>query len=179
MKIKAELIPPEFMKEYDLTSKIKNGYVYMEIRKGMYGLPQAGILANDLLRKRLGESNYYETSTPGLWKHTTRPVTFTLVVDDFGIKYIDKQNVQHLINVLKKYHEIEIHWKGEKHIGITLKWDYTNKTVDTSMPNYVMSNLRKYGHKKPLRPQNAPFPAPPRFNKDQKPNKDDTTPLLN
>ena len=151
----------------------------MEIRKGMYGLLQASILANNLLSKWLRESNYYETSTPGLWKHETKPVTFTLVVDDFGIKYIDKENVEHLINALKKYYETEIDRKGEKCIDITLKWDYTNKTVDASMPNYVISKLRKYGHKKPLRPQNALYPAPPRFNKDQKPNKDDTTPLLN
>jgi hypothetical protein len=32
----------------------------MEIRRGMYGLPQAGILANKLLRKRLGRYGYFE-----------------------------------------------------------------------------------------------------------------------
>ena len=50
MKIKVKLFPPEFMKEYNLKEKVKNGFVYMEIRKGMYGLPQAGIFTNNLLR---------------------------------------------------------------------------------------------------------------------------------
>jgi hypothetical protein len=54
----------------------------MEIRRAMYGLPQAGILANKLLKQRLAKHGYYEvTHTPGLWKHISRPVQFTLVVD--------------------------------------------------------------------------------------------------
>ena len=48
--IAAELILQEFMDLYDLYDKVKNGYVYSEIVRGMYGLPQAGILANKLLK---------------------------------------------------------------------------------------------------------------------------------
>jgi hypothetical protein len=70
MKIKASLIPEEFMQEYKLHDKIYNGYIYMEIRRGMYGLPQAGILANKLLKKRLAEDGYFELPhTPGLFTH--------------------------------------------------------------------------------------------------------------
>ena len=55
----------------------------------MYGLPQAGILANKLLRKRLATFGYIEVPhTPGLWKYIWLPVQFTLVVDDFGVKYV-------------------------------------------------------------------------------------------
>ena len=73
---------------YDLTTKVKNGYVYIEIQKGMYGLPQAGILANKLLKQRLAKHGYNELKhTSGLFKHKTRPISFTLVVDNFGIKY--------------------------------------------------------------------------------------------
>ena len=61
----------------------------MEIIRGMYGLPQAGILANQLLRKRLKPHGYFEVEhTPGLWKHETLPIQFTLVVDNFGVKCI-------------------------------------------------------------------------------------------
>jgi hypothetical protein len=38
---------PSTVELYQLESKISNGYVYAEVRKGMYGLPQAGKLAND------------------------------------------------------------------------------------------------------------------------------------
>ena len=59
----------------------------MEIRKAIYGLPQAGVLANKLLKKRLAPAGYYEMPyTPGLWNYMSRPIAFTLVVDDFGVK---------------------------------------------------------------------------------------------
>ena len=81
------LIPEHIIQQYNLKTKEKNGYIYTEIIKGIYGLPQAGILANNLLKKRLAKSGYFEVPhTPGLWKHITRPIHFTLVVDDFGIK---------------------------------------------------------------------------------------------
>ena len=68
----------------------------------VYGLPQAGILANKLLKKRLARHGYFEQPhTPGLWKHTIRPVWFNLCVDDFGIKYIGEENLQHLYNALR------------------------------------------------------------------------------
>ena len=60
MRIRVELLPTAFMDEYNLHDKVKNGYIYMEIRRGMYGLPQAGILANNLLAKRLSKAGYYQ-----------------------------------------------------------------------------------------------------------------------
>ena len=84
MKMKIELFPQEFIDEYDLLPKVKNGYVYIKIIRGMYGLPQAGILANKLLKERLLAEGYYEVKyTPGLFKHKVRPIWFTLVVDNF------------------------------------------------------------------------------------------------
>ena len=61
---------------------------FLNIR-GWYGLPQSGKLANGLLRTHLNKSGYYEAATtPGLWKHTWRPIQFCLIVDDFGIEYV-------------------------------------------------------------------------------------------
>jgi hypothetical protein len=75
----------------------------MEIHKGMYGLPQAGILANTLLKKCLAKRRYFEQPhTPGLWRHKSRQIWFNLAVDDFGIKYIGKGNPQHLKDALRK-----------------------------------------------------------------------------
>ena len=50
MRIPIKLIPEEFIDLYDLAPKVKNGYIYMEISRGMYGLPQPGILTNKLLK---------------------------------------------------------------------------------------------------------------------------------
>jgi hypothetical protein len=75
MKMPMRLIPDDIIEHYGLREKALNGYAYMEIHRGMYGLPQAGILANKLLRKRLACHGYFEQPhTPGLWKHLSRPV---------------------------------------------------------------------------------------------------------
>ena len=87
MKMPLAVFPQHVRDQYDLETHAKNGYVFLEIRRAIYGLPQAGVLANKLLRKRLEPAGYYEVAhTPGLWKHVSRPIQFTLVVDDFGVK---------------------------------------------------------------------------------------------
>lgn len=53
MQIKADLVPKVFKQQYKLHDKIHNGYLHMEIQQGIYGLPQAGILAHNLLKKML------------------------------------------------------------------------------------------------------------------------------
>ncbi len=50
MKILIALLPDNMNKHYQLQEKVLESYIYMEIRKGMYGLPQVGILANKLLK---------------------------------------------------------------------------------------------------------------------------------
>jgi hypothetical protein len=68
----------------------------------MYGLPQAGILANQLLARSLAIHGYHQTKfTPGLWRHVTHPIQFTLVVDDFGVQYVGAEHAQHLIAALE------------------------------------------------------------------------------
>ena len=88
MRLRLEIIPKEIILKYNLRDLVdEEGWVYIEIRKGMYGLPQAGIIANQLLKKRLSEKGYYQCQhTPGLWRHVWRSIIFCLVVDDFGIK---------------------------------------------------------------------------------------------
>jgi hypothetical protein len=79
--------------------------VCIEVTKGMYGLPQAGLLANKLLKQYLNKHGYIQSKlVPGLWKHTTRPIAFTLVVDDFGIKFVGKEHIEHLMTVLQEHY---------------------------------------------------------------------------
>ncbi len=59
MRLCLDIIPQEIIDAYNLTNLAHNGWVYIEIRKGMYGLPQAGILANKLLRQCLATKGYY------------------------------------------------------------------------------------------------------------------------
>ena len=59
MKMPVDLIPDNIMNLYNLHNKVKNGFVYMQIQRGLYGLLQSGILANKILRKRLKPHVYY------------------------------------------------------------------------------------------------------------------------
>ena len=100
----------------------ENEWVYIKIVKGMYGLPQAGKIAHKLLKNRLANAGYHPTQfAPGLWKHLWRPITFTLVVDDFGIKVEGRNHANHLVSKLKKYYDITVYWKEELFVGIKLK----------------------------------------------------------
>ena len=91
MCIPVKHLPDDIMEQFNLASLVVNGHVMVEIRKGMYGLPQAGLLAQQRLNAHLLKLGYTKcTHTPDLYTHHTRPTTFTLVVDDFGIKYNSK-----------------------------------------------------------------------------------------
>jgi hypothetical protein len=77
-------------------------------------------------------------------------------VDDFGVKYINKTDVNHLIQTLKQDYEIEEAWEGTWYLGITLNWDYKKREVHLSMPDYVEQALARFGHLIPKILQHQP-----------------------
>jgi hypothetical protein len=138
MKMLLSRFPEEIVNKYNLDALAVDGWVYIEIRKGMYGLKQAGLLANQLLKTRLAPFGYYPARhTPGLWLHKTRPISFLLIVDDFTVKYVGKQHADHLQNALLKTYELTTEWAEKVYSGMTLKWDYKYRICDISMPGYV------------------------------------------
>jgi hypothetical protein len=92
----------------------------------------------------------------------SRPLQFSLVVDDFGVKYSHKEDVDHLIATLKKDFTMSEDWAGDLYCGITLTWDYLARTLDISMPGYIKKALQRYKHIRLIRTQYAPYPAAPR-----------------
>jgi len=124
MKMPLSLFPTWTKEQDNLNKLAKNGFVYLEMRRAVLGLPQAGILANKLLLKRLLPHGYYECKhTSGLWRHLTHPISFTLVVDDFGVKYVGKEHIDHLIKCIKEKYELTEDWSGDLYCGIKLHWD--------------------------------------------------------
>ncbi len=101
-------VPNEVIREYKLREKAtKNGSIYIGVKRGIYGLPQAGLLANELLKKCLNKHGYQQSKLVlGLWKHATRPIQFTLVVNYFGMKYVGKDHAQHLKNALEEHYKL-------------------------------------------------------------------------
>ena len=100
-------IPREIIKQYQLTSIASNCCVYMKIRKGKPVLKQACKVANVRLTKHLVKHGYAPVSrTSALWKHKSLPITSTLVVDNFGVKYVGKKNAEHLIRALREFYKM-------------------------------------------------------------------------
>ena len=120
-------------------------YAYVEIVKGIYGLPQAGKLAQDKLVKHLATHGYYPTAnTPCLFRHESRPIAFTLVVDDFGIKCNGDEHAEHLFAALREEYTITVDYTGSKYVGITIQHDKAARTMSLSMPGYVLKALTRF-----------------------------------
>jgi hypothetical protein len=126
MRLKITDIPEETIREYGLqVLATSDGYVYCVIQKEMCGLPQSGIIAQELLEERLAKYGYHQSKIiHGFWSHKTRPICFTLVVDDFAIKYINEADATHLIEALKREYTITVDKEATKYIGLTVEWDY-------------------------------------------------------
>jgi hypothetical protein len=169
--------PEEIVDKYNLKALAVDSWIYIEIRKGMYGLKQAGLLANQLLQTRLAPFGYYPARhTPG---HKTRPIAFSLIVDDFDVKYVGKQHAYHLRNALLQSYELTTDWEAQVYSGMSLKWDYKNRTCNISMPGYVSNVLSKFQHDARKHPQHTPskYVTPVYGAKTQYATKDETPPL--
>ena len=144
-------IPQEFIDLNNLEQLFnEEGFIYMQIERGMYGLKQAGKIANEQLIKKLVPHGYRPTRTPGLWKHDNKPISFTLIVDDFGVKYIHKKDAEDLMEILRAHYEaITTDWTGSLYSGITLYRDYKHGKVNLSMPGYVLKALFEFQHDLP------------------------------
>ena len=123
MKFHIATIPQEIIDEYNLLKIVYNhGFVYVNIVKVMYGLKQTGIIAHKALIHHLAPFGYHpDRHTPGIWQHDTRDTIFTLVVDDFAIKYTSLDNAQHFLHALKEKYTISEDWEAKLYIGISLK----------------------------------------------------------
>jgi hypothetical protein len=180
MKMLLSRFPAEIVQKYNLNALAVDGWVYIEICKGMYGLKQAGLLANQLLQTRLAPFGYYPARhTPGLWLHKTRPISFTLIVDDFAVKCVGKQHAEHLRNALLRTYELTTDWTATVYSGMTLKWDYDKRTCDIFKPGYVSNVLSKFQHDAPKHPQHTPsrYVTPVYGAKTHYATKDETPPL--
>ena len=146
------MIPQEVIEHYELQNKeTTDGWVYCEIRKAIYGLKESGKLANIELQAVLVSEGYRPCRfTHGLYKHETRDISFSLVVDDFGVKYTDKTDADHLITTLQKKYPIKMNWEGNYYLGMTLQWNYhpihSERNVRLSMPGYVKEALIEFKH---------------------------------
>jgi hypothetical protein len=100
-------------------------------------------------------------------------------VDDVAVKYVSKQHAEHLWNSLLCTYELATDWTATVYSGMTLKWDYKNRTCDISMPGYVSNVLSKFQQDSPKHPQHTPslYVTPVYGAKTQYATKDETPPI--
>jgi hypothetical protein len=183
MRIPRHCIPDIIMDLYNLWDMVEpDGYIYVRIERGMYGLPHAGRIANDALIAFLAPHGYHPCAlTPGLWKHEHSNLSFTLVVDDFGVRYTDRKQVETFLAILQQKYELKADWTGTRYCGLTLEWDYANRLLDVSMPGYVERALQRFTHTTDAKhPSNSPhaYQYPKFGQKIQFADGPDTSPAL-
>ena len=84
-------------------------------------MKQAAILTYNQLKQNPQKHGYYPIPfIDGLWGHIPRKTIFTFCVDDFGVKYFNKEDADHLTGTLQKYYPISLDWDGTNHCGLTL-----------------------------------------------------------
>jgi len=151
VRFKLTQIPPRIQQQYRLHKYVdKDGYVYARIDKAWYGLKESGKIAHDDLVGHLKQYGYEKTQrTEGLFIHKTRDISFTLVVDDFGIKYTNKTDVEHLIKCLEDKYTMKVDYDAKQYVGITLKWDYIKRELVCSMDGYIEDALKEFQHEPP------------------------------
>ena len=87
--------------------------------------------------------------TPGLWTHDWRPIYFTLVVNNFGVKYIENQHADHLVSEIKEHYNVTEDWEGKHYIGLIFDWDYVWRHVHISMLGYIPNALKSFKRENP------------------------------
>ena len=102
MKLPLSMLPQDIIDQYNLKDLVAaDGYVHMEIIKGIPGIKQSGRLDSNRMTNNLARIGYAPVPhTPSLWRHHTSDLVFSLVVGDFGIKYTRKSDANHLIKPL-------------------------------------------------------------------------------
>jgi hypothetical protein len=157
IRVKMKDIPNEIMEEFQLHMFVQDGQVLFQVDNCMYGYPQSGLLSQRRLFSHLENNGYHlDHNVPCLFRHEHRDVTFVLVVDDFAVKYSNKEDIDHLIATLQQQYEITINWSGSKYLGYTIEFDDLHHTVSLSMPNYVPKLLERFHPDKVIRGAASP-----------------------
>jgi hypothetical protein len=91
----------------------------------------------------LSSYDFVETFTPCLFRHKTRPITFCLVVDNFGVKYQHRADFDFLVTCLSNLYHCKAHLIPHKFLGFTLAHDRTARILSLSYPGYIVALLTR------------------------------------
>lgn len=177
-------IPQQTFDHFNLSQFIKDGdkSVAVEVTGGMYGLPQAGILAQQQLITHLEKHGYKQCkNTVCLFRHESKNIEFSLIVDDFGISYDSKESAEHLLSILREKYPITVDYEGKKYAGFDITFDYGTKSrkVELAMKGYVAAALKRFNISSTTNTYSPEYFHPINYgSKDSQLTNDDNSPKL-
>jgi len=186
MFIRDDQIPEDILERHklDLFLHMRPTFghgVLVRCDKTIYGLPQAGLIAQTRLNKLLAQHGYHRCkNTPGLYYHETRPTYFTLVVDDFLMACKSDEDRDHLLDVLRLLYEVKVDYKAQRYVGITIHHDLVKHRIEISVPGYIANTLERFGIEPKPHGTHAPAPSPEKRYYDKTPQEatsDDSPPV--
>ena len=92
------------------------------------------------------------TQAQNIWEHETRKAKLCLCVDDFGIKYYNSSDTEHLLSALKQAYTVTVNRTGVNFCELDIEWHYSKGYVEISMPEYVQKALLGLKHIPPSKP---------------------------
>lgn len=166
----------------ELQKYVVAGTVLFEVVGSMYGHPAAGLIAYTDLVTHLAAHGYYQSRLiPCLFMNQDKSITFTLVVDDIGIKY--KHNagaIKHLQKILAKPYskwDVKFDLTGSQYNGQRLQWNYQDSTLIKDVPAYMRQTAHELHPGEKIKSYNTPSRyVPPSYGKQEAPTQSTAAP---
>jgi len=161
MLVPTKYMSPELISDLKLEKYIHKNHILFEVNGSLYGHPAAGRFSNKDLVQHLESHGYIQSpNVPCLFSNKDKSITFTLIVDDIGIKYINgSTEIDHLLRILQKptsKWDIKIDRTGSQYNGQRLTWNYDKNTLIADVPNYVKQANHELMPNQPIKRYNTP-----------------------
>ena len=140
----------------------------------MYGHPAAGLIAyTDLVTHLAAHGHYQSRLIPCLFMNQDKSITFTLVVDDIGVKR--KRNagaIKRLQKILAKPYskwDVKFDLTGSQYNGQRLQWSYQNSdsTLIKDVPAYMRQTAHELHPGEKIKSYNTPSRYVPHSTRHQ------------
>jgi hypothetical protein len=79
-------------------------------------------------------------------------------VDNFGIKYTKREDLNHLVGILKGHYDVSVDIHGKEFVKIELDWDYKKGEMHLSMKPYLQKALHQFNNLVRKKRQDSPYP---------------------
>jgi hypothetical protein len=157
-------ISPKMREEYGHLIEESTGRLYLRIDKSIYGMRQAGFIAQKNLIELLKENGYRESGYDSIFTSSDGKVIFLTHTDDFAIGYDEDDGVERLKNILTaaKY-TLVIDKDAKNFCGFQVKYDREAlvPSMTLSVEKILEKALLRFGYSEDdkLKKKSTPYPT--------------------